>query len=118
MGTIILAVHIITCVFLIIFVLLQAGKGADAGATFGGIGQTYFGSQSGNILTKITSVLAVIFMLTSIGLTILYHQKISKSVVSGFVSPESVNEAVPADTDTSKTTVPPLEQEKPLTPSK
>lgn len=82
MGTIILIVHIVTCVFLIIFVLLQAGKGADAGATFGGIGQTYFGSQSGNILTKITSMLAIVFMLTSIGLTILYHQKIGKSVVS------------------------------------
>ena len=83
MGTVILVIHVIACIFLIVFVLLQAGKGADAGATFGGgIGQTYFGSQGGNLLTKITSLLAIVFMLTSISLTVLYHQKAKQSVVS------------------------------------
>lgn len=85
MNTLILVIHVITCCFLIIFVLLQAGKGADAGATFGSsLGQTYFGSQGGNILTKITSVLAIVFMLTSIALTVIHHQKTSKSVVADY----------------------------------
>jgi len=85
LNTLILVIHVITCCFLIIFVLLQAGKGADAGATFGGsLGQTYFGSQGGNILTKITSVLAVVFMLTSIALTVIHHQRVSKSVVADY----------------------------------
>jgi preprotein translocase subunit SecG len=81
METLILVIHVITCVFLILFVLLQAGKGAEVGATFGGISQTYFGSKGGSILTKITTVLAVMFMITSIGLTIYNHKRVSKSVM-------------------------------------
>ena len=81
MSTLVIVVHVITCLFLILFVLLQAGKGAEVGATFGGISQTFFGSQGGNILTKITTVLAFVFMLTSIGLTIIQHRAIAKSVM-------------------------------------
>ncbi len=81
MSTLIIVVHIITCIFLILFVLLQAGKGAEVGATFGGISQTFFGSQGGNVLTKITTVLAFVFMFTSIGLTVIEHRTITKSVM-------------------------------------
>ena len=63
-------IHILVCVLLILIVLLQTGKGADIGAAFGGgSSQTLFGSAGpGGFLTKITTGVAIIFMITSIGL--------------------------------------------------
>ncbi|UCD70871.1 MAG: preprotein translocase subunit SecG [Syntrophobacterales bacterium] len=64
--------HIFVCVALILIVLLQAGKGASIGAAFGGASQTIFGSPgAAGFLTKITTVAAIIFMITSIFLTML-----------------------------------------------
>jgi len=102
MNTLIIVTHVITCVFIIVLVLLQSGKGADAGATFGGFGQTYFGTQGGNILTKITTVLAFLFMLTSIGLTIYQHKQATKSVMSDVVSTAPVAAPTPANTNEPK----------------
>ena len=64
-------VHILSCFFLIGVVLLQTGKGADAGAAFGGgSSQTVFGSSgAGNLLTRLTTGTAILFMVTSLGLT-------------------------------------------------
>lgn len=75
MESIILIGHIIVAVVIIGLVLLQQGKGADAGASFGGgASQTVFGSEgSGNFLTRSTSVLAVAFFLTSFSLA--YYAK-------------------------------------------
>lgn len=81
MNTLIIVVHVITCLFLILFVLLQAGKGAEVGATFGGMSQTFFGTQGGNILSKITTVLAFVFMITSIGLVVFQHRQLSETVM-------------------------------------
>lgn len=63
-------VHLIACVFLILVVLLQTGKGAEMGAVFGGGGSsTLFGaSGAGNFLTKLTTGTAVVFFLTSLTL--------------------------------------------------
>ncbi len=62
--------HIVVCVTLILIVLLQAGKGANMGAAFGGSSQTVFGSSgAGTFLGKLTAAVAIIFMLTSITLT-------------------------------------------------
>ena len=59
--------HIVVCFFLIIVVLLQQGKGADAGATFGGGGGTVFGaSGADNLLSRLTKIAAALFMITSI----------------------------------------------------
>ena len=65
-------VHVIACIFLIIVVLLQSGKGADMGAVFGGGGnQTLFGATgAGNLLTKLTTGMAVTFMITSLTLAV------------------------------------------------
>ena len=62
--------HVMVCLFLIVVVLLQRGKGADIGAVFGGgSGATIFGSRgAGNFLTKLTTGAAVVFMLTSLSL--------------------------------------------------
>ncbi len=68
--TILLIIHVLACIFLVTVVLLQQGKGADVGAVFGGSSQTLFGtSGAGNLLTKLTSATAIIFMLTSLTLT-------------------------------------------------
>src|SRR5437773_7358616 len=64
-------IHVLACLFLIVVVLLQTGKGADMGAVFGGGSQTLFGSSgAGHCLTKLTTATAITFMLTSLLLTI------------------------------------------------
>jgi preprotein translocase subunit SecG len=68
--TIIIILHVLVCFALILIVLLQAGKGAEMGAAFGGASQTIFGSAgSMGFLSKLTTVAAVIFMITSLLLT-------------------------------------------------
>ena len=66
-------VHIVVCLFLIIVVLLQSGKAADLAGAFGGMGsQTAFGPRgSATLLSKATTVSAILFMLTSLSLSIL-----------------------------------------------
>ena len=70
MLTIITVIHVLVCFALILIVLLQAGKGAEMGAAFGGASQTLFGSAGTmGFLSKLTTVAAVIFMITSLLLT-------------------------------------------------
>ena len=102
METLIMVIHLVVCLFLILFVLLQAGKGAEVGATFGGVSQTFFGAQGGNVFTKITTVLAFIFMATSIGLTIYQHSRATDTVMRGVAAP------------VEDTLVPGTEKEEPL----
>src|ERR1700690_3787785 len=72
MYYLVLAVHILVCIFLIIVVLLQSGKAADLAGAFGGMGsQTAFGPRgSATLLSKATTISAILFMLTSISLSI------------------------------------------------
>ena len=86
MLILLVVVHVIVCLFLIGVVLIQQGKSADLAGAFGGQGsQTAFGPRgAANLLTKLTTWSAIIFMLTSIGLTIaLARASGSKSVLSG-----------------------------------
>ena len=70
MYAFLIILHIVACLVLILIVLLQAGKGADMGAAFGGSSQTVFGSSgAGTFLGKMTAGVAVLFMLTSLALT-------------------------------------------------
>jgi preprotein translocase subunit SecG len=66
-------IHVIVCLFLIIVVLLQSGKAADLAGAFGGMGsQTAFGPRgSATLLSKATTISAVLFMFTSLSLSIL-----------------------------------------------
>ncbi|WP_417559226.1 preprotein translocase subunit SecG [Marinomonas sp.] len=70
MEALILVLHVLAAVVIIALVLLQQGKGADAGASFGGgASQTVFGSQGGgSFFGKMTAVFALVFFLTSFGL--------------------------------------------------
>jgi len=66
----VLLVHVLAAIAMVVFVLLQQGKGAEAGAAFGGgSSQTVFGSRgSGGFLAKLTGGLAALFFITSLGL--------------------------------------------------
>jgi len=77
MDQIILVIHLLGALAIIGLILLQQGKGADMGASFGaGASQTLFGSTgSGNALTKATAWLAVLFFATSFGLALLAKQR-------------------------------------------
>lgn len=61
--------HVIVSIGLILVVLLQTGKGAEVGAVFGGSSSTIFGSSgAGNFLTRLTTGMAIVFMITSLTL--------------------------------------------------
>ena len=85
----VIAVHVIVCMFLIGVVLLQQGRSADLAGAFGGQGsQTAFGPRAAaNLLTRLTTWGAIIFMITSLSLTVLYmRSNKSHSVLSGTTS--------------------------------
>ena len=81
MFTLLLIIHIIACILIIFFVLLQAGRGAELGAAFGSVGQanSVRGKMTG--VGKMTAVVAVIFMVTSLSLAYLSSQAARDSVV-------------------------------------
>src|SRR4051812_9851006 len=80
MYTVLTVLHVIVCTFLILVVLLQAGKGGGMGIAFGGGGsQTVFGSSgAGNFLTRLTAICAIIFFSNSLLLAYLSSQSDSK----------------------------------------
>jgi preprotein translocase subunit SecG len=102
MYLLITIVHVIVCLFLTVVVLLQSGRGADAGAVFGGSSQTFFGSSgAGNFLTKLTSAMAIVFMITSLVLTYGAARRVGQSVFDDAPTPASTS--TPATTSPSAT---------------
>ncbi|MBI5410357.1 MAG: preprotein translocase subunit SecG [Nitrospirae bacterium] len=82
MYTLAVVVHLIVCFLMISAILLQAGKGAEIGAAFGGSSQTVFGSRGpGTFLSKVTVAAAIIFMLTSLSLAVLSKERTFSSTV-------------------------------------
>lgn len=112
-------VHVLVSFIMIGVVLLQAGKGAEIGAAFGGSSQTIFGSRGpGTFLSKVTVAAAIIFMFTSLGLSIISN---NSSVVSRMKIAPPVEEA-PAGPASAPGEVPPAapqeEGKKPAEESK
>lgn len=93
MYSFVLVVHIILAVLMIALILVQHGKGADAGASFGGGGAaTVFGaSGSGNFLSRMTAILTALFFVTSMTLAIFAKQQTTDAY-----SLKSVQETAPA----------------------
>jgi len=90
MITLLTVIHVAVCLFLIVIVLLQHGKGADAGATFGGSSQSLFGSEGPlPLLNKITTTVAIVFMLTSVSLAYFSSSKSTGSVMSEVSKPKA-----------------------------
>ena len=98
MYTVITIIHIIACMFLISVVLLQQGKGADMGAVFGGSSSTIFGSSgAGNFLTRLTTAMAIVFMLTSLTLSYSSARRLSSTVFDSAPLPEPPPLSAPAN---------------------
>ena len=82
MVTMLIALHVLICVLLVVTVLLQFGKGAEMGAVMGGgASQAVFSSSAkGNFLTKLTTILAIGFMVNSIVLTTIKSRESKRSL--------------------------------------
>ncbi|MBI4055959.1 MAG: preprotein translocase subunit SecG [Elusimicrobia bacterium] len=107
MFTVVLSVHILVCVLMVIFVLLQAGKGAGLSVFGGGGGDTIFASPTGSsFMRKFTASLAIIFGITSLLLTLLSSRVSQRSVTSRFPAPPPPQEA-PAQPGTAPLVEPP-----------
>jgi preprotein translocase subunit SecG len=108
MTTLLITLHVIVSIALIIIVLLQMGKGAEVGASFGaGASQTILGASGGaNFMSKVTAGAAVIFMLTSLSLAYFYGTPGADSIMPSQVAapaqpaPTPALPATPAETPT------------------
>ncbi|MBI3813297.1 MAG: preprotein translocase subunit SecG [Nitrospinae bacterium] len=82
MTTVLTILHVLVGLALILIVLLQRGKGASMGAAFGGSSQTLFGSRGPqSFLGKLTTIVAIVFMVTSLSLAILSSKKPTASLI-------------------------------------
>jgi len=119
MTILLIVIHIFVCLFLIAVVLLQSGKGAEMGAAFGGSSQTLFGSRgAASFLGKMTTVAAVVFMLTSLILAIVTAR--GGSVLKRTVPVQQQPAPIPVGPVQGKGAQPvaPLQQQAPQTPQK
>lgn len=99
--------HVIVCILLTVVVLLQFGKGAEAGAMMGsGSSQAIFTSSAkGNFFTKMTTVLAITFMINSVALTMLKSKESSSSRLDGEApvsAPLNSDANIPAEPETTE----------------
>ncbi len=97
MTTVLLIIHVLVSISLVIIVLLQAGKGAETGASFGGgASQTMFGaSGSQSFLSKLTTMTAAVFMLTSLSLAYFHDQAGSGSIMPKQIKVQEAQQAAP-----------------------
>lgn len=102
MTTVLTIIHVLVGLALILIVLLQRGKGASMGAAFGGSSQTLFGSRGPqSFLGKLTTIVAIVFMVTSLSLAILSSKKPTVSLIKKAATHEAkpaapANPAAPA----------------------
>jgi len=119
MQTFVTVIHIVTCVLLILVVLLQSGKGADISASLGGSSQTIFGTSGGaNVFTRITSVMAAIFFVTSLGLTLLSGSSEKSIFENAPEAAQTATESAPtAPTEETKAAEAPAAEAAPAAPA-
>lgn len=92
MYTTVAVLHLIVCFFLIFIILIQSSKGAEMGAAFGGSSQTLFGSRgAATFLNKLTTTVAVTFMITSLLLAVLSIRR--GSVMSSVIVEQPVSQS-------------------------
>ncbi|KGK82309.1 preprotein translocase subunit SecG [Stutzerimonas degradans] len=112
LQTVVIVVHLLVALGVVVLVLLQQGKGADAGASFGsGASATVFGSQgSTTFLSRLTAILAGVFFVTSLGLAFFAKEQADNISQAGLPDPAvlEVPASKPAEND-----VPVLEERDP-----
>jgi preprotein translocase subunit SecG len=93
MHTVIIVLHVICVLFLIVVILLQTGKGGGMASGLGsGSSQTMFGSSgSGNFLTKVTTAIGTLFMITSLTLATMSSKEKSRSIMPEVEKPAGTN---------------------------
>lgn len=97
--TVIVVLHLLVAIAVVGLVLMQQGKGAEAGASFGsGASATVFGSQgSGTFLSRVTAILAAVFFVTSLGLAYYASHKADAAIEAGLPAPAlQVEQQAPA----------------------
>jgi preprotein translocase subunit SecG len=117
MYTLMIIFHIFASLVLILVVLLQSGKAGDLASAFGGAGtQTAFGARgTATLLTKATTVCAVIFMLTSLGLSITYMGRSQGgSIMEGVQRPAQTSPAPAPASPTERSGGSPVQGEGPV----
>ncbi len=75
MINLVLGIHVMASLLLILIVLMQSAKGGGLGGAFGGVTETAFGARAGTFLTRFTTTLAILFMITSLSLAVLSFKK-------------------------------------------
>ncbi len=115
MVALVVSFHIIASLVLILVVLLQSGKAGDLASTFGSSGsQTAFGARgAATMLTKATAFCAIVFMLTSLSLAIMFTRGSSGTVLEGIPQPEQA----PLEESTTEPSTAPAEQPTDVLPS-
>ena len=122
MATVLLIIHLTVCVFLIFIVLIQSGKGAELGAAFGGSSQTMFGARgAATFFSKMTTIAAIVFMLTSLSLAVISVRGSSvvkqvPAAVDQQGMPQMPQGAGPLQTNPTAEPSQPAGQNKPLPP--
>jgi len=113
-----IVLHVLVCFVLITIVLLQAGKGANMGAAFGGSSQTVFGSSgAGTFLGKLTAGVAIVFMITSLSLTYMANHRSSGGSLIDRRAPVAAEQRLPMNAvDVGKIPVTPSAPAKPAVP--
>jgi preprotein translocase subunit SecG len=115
MYILLIVIHVMVCFLMVGAILLQSGKGAEIGASFGGSSQTVFGSRGpANFLSKFTVVVAAIFMLTSLSLALLAKERTFSSTVIDLKKKET---SQPSSETPATTPTAPAPDAKTSTPS-
>jgi preprotein translocase subunit SecG len=100
-------IHVIVSIGLILVVLLQTGKGAEVGAVFGGSSATIFGSSgAGNFLTRLTTGMAIVFMITSLTLGYFAGRRPSSSIFDTRTPVTEPRPAAPSGAATQQSAAP------------
>jgi len=103
LSTLVIALHVLVALVLIVVVLLQSGKGAGIGAGFGGSSQTLFGSRGpASFLSKFTTAAAIIFMITSLTLSVISARVGGTSIVDSIPTKEAAPAQPAASADPFK----------------
>ena len=112
LNSILLVVQVLLSISLIVLILLQHGKGADAGAAFGsGASATVFGARgSGNFLTRATTLIAILFFIVCLSLAYISSNRVAPDSVTGSVTAQEIEQAPAVESDS-------MQQESDLPPA-